>query len=42
MMKTRLLFGFLALGNKESLLFAQKQKCFDEIDRKEKIYMKVR
>lgn len=35
-------FGFLGLGNKESLLFAQKQKCFDEVDRKEKIYMKAR
>jgi chemotaxis protein methyltransferase CheR len=35
-------FGFLALGNKESLLFSQKQKCFDDIDRKEKIYMKAR
>jgi chemotaxis protein methyltransferase CheR len=35
-------FGFLALGNKESLLFSQKQKCFDDIDRKEKIYIKAR
>jgi chemotaxis protein methyltransferase CheR len=35
-------FGFLALGNKESLLFSQKQKCFEEIDRKEKIYMRER
>jgi chemotaxis protein methyltransferase CheR len=35
-------FGFLALGNKESLLFSQKQKSFDEVDRKEKIYIKAR
>lgn len=34
-------FGFLALGNKESLLFSDKRKCFDEIDKKEKIYMKT-
>lgn len=33
-------FGFLALGNKESLLFTDKKKHFDEIDRKEKIFMK--
>lgn len=33
-------FGFLALGNKESLLFSDKKKCFDEVDRKEKIFMK--
>lgn len=33
-------FGFLGLGNKESLLFADTRKCFEEIDRKEKIYMK--
>lgn len=33
-------FGFLGLGNKESLLFSDKQKCFTDIDRKEKIYMK--
>jgi len=35
-------FGFLGLGNKESLLFAEKQKCFEEIDKKEKIFMKVK
>jgi chemotaxis protein methyltransferase CheR len=35
-------FGFLALGNKESLLFTDKKKCFDEVDRKEKIYIKAR
>jgi len=33
-------FGFLGLGNKESLLFSDKKKHFDEIDRKEKIFMK--
>jgi len=33
-------FGFLGLGNKESLLFSEKKKCFDEINRKEKIFMK--
>jgi chemotaxis protein methyltransferase CheR len=33
-------FGFLGLGNKESLLFTDKKTFFDEIDRKEKIYMK--
>lgn len=33
-------FGFLGLGNKESLLFSEKRKCFEEIDRKEKIFMK--
>jgi chemotaxis protein methyltransferase CheR len=35
-------FGFLALGNKESLLFSEDKKSFDEIDRKEKIYIKAR
>jgi len=34
-------FGFLGLGNKESLLFSDKRKKFEEIDRKEKIYMKT-
>jgi chemotaxis protein methyltransferase CheR len=33
-------FGFLGLGNKESILFSDKKNCFDEIDRKEKIYIK--
>lgn len=33
-------FGFLALGNKESLLFSEKRKCFEEVDRKEKIFIK--
>lgn len=35
-------FGFLALGNKESLLFSDKREAFEEIDRREKIYMKIR
>ena len=35
-------FGFLALGNKESLLFADGKRNFDEVDRKEKIYIKAR
>jgi chemotaxis protein methyltransferase CheR len=35
-------FGFLALGNKESLLFAEKRNCFEEIDKKEKIFMKIK
>ncbi len=33
-------FGILALGSKESLLFSNKQSKFDDIDRREKIYMK--
>jgi chemotaxis protein methyltransferase CheR len=33
-------FGFLGLGNKESLLFSDRLKFFEEIDRKEKIFMK--
>ncbi len=33
-------FGFLGLGNKESLLFTDRKKYFEEIDRKEKIFMK--
>ena len=34
-------FGILGLGNKESLLFTDKQKCFDAIDQKQKIFMKI-
>lgn len=34
-------FGILGLGNKESLLFTDKQKCFDPIDKKEKIFIKT-
>lgn len=33
-------FGFLGLGNKESLLFSDKKVFFEETDRKEKIFMK--
>ncbi len=33
-------FGFLGLGSKESLLFSDKQKQFEDVDKKEKIYMK--
>jgi chemotaxis protein methyltransferase CheR len=33
-------FGFLGLGNKESLLFSDKRKNFDEVDRKEKIFIR--
>lgn len=35
-------FGFLGLGNKESMLFSDKRECFDEVDRKEKIFIKNR
>jgi len=34
-------FGFLGLGSKESLLFSEKRKQFEDIDRKEKIFMKT-
>jgi len=33
-------FGYLALGNKESLLFSKRKAAFEEIDRREKIFMK--
>lgn len=33
-------FGMLALGSKESLLFADKRGCFGEVDRREKIFIK--
>lgn len=35
-------FGFLGLGNKESLLFTDKKKMFAEIDKKERIFIKTR
>lgn len=35
-------FGILGLGSKESLLFTDKKPSFQEIYRKEKIFMKVR
>lgn len=34
-------FGFLCLGAKESLLFSDKQRKFEEIDRRQKIFMKA-
>ena len=34
-------FGFLGLGNKESLLFTDKKNNFEEVDKKEKLYMKI-
>lgn len=34
-------FGFLGLGDKESLMFSGRKSEFDEVDRKEKIFMKV-
>jgi chemotaxis protein methyltransferase CheR len=34
-------FGFLGLGNKESLLFSDKRGNFSELDRRERIFMKV-
>ncbi len=33
-------FGFLGLGNKESLLFCDKRANFEDVDRREKIFMK--
>jgi chemotaxis protein methyltransferase CheR len=33
-------FGFLALGNKESIHSASQKKNFEEVDRKERIFMK--
>jgi chemotaxis protein methyltransferase CheR len=35
-------FGFLGLGDKESLLFYDNKKLFEEIDRKEKLYRKYK
>jgi chemotaxis protein methyltransferase CheR len=34
-------FGFLGLGSKESLLFSDKRKHFNDVDRNEKIFMKT-
>lgn len=34
-------FGILGLGNKESLLFTDKQKFFEPIDRKERVFIKT-
>jgi chemotaxis protein methyltransferase CheR len=35
-------FGFLGLGDKESLLFMDGKGIFEEVDKKEKIYMKIK
>jgi chemotaxis protein methyltransferase CheR len=35
-------FGFVGVGDKESLLFSDKRDFFEETDRKEKIYMKIK
>ncbi len=35
-------FGFLAFGDKESLLLNDNRMFFEEVDRKEKIYMKIK
>ncbi|GHN00805.1 chemotaxis protein CheR [Cytophagales bacterium WSM2-2] len=35
-------FGFLGLGDKESLLFSGQKDEFDEVDRKEKIYRRAK
>lgn len=34
-------FGYLGLGNKESLLFTDRRNLFREIDNREKIFMKI-
>ncbi|MCG2617942.1 protein-glutamate O-methyltransferase CheR [Terrimonas sp. NA20] len=36
------MFGYLGLGNKESLRFGAQQRSFEEVDRKERIYMKIK
>jgi len=33
--------GFLGLGNKESILFTEKKHCFEIVDKKERIFMKI-
>lgn len=35
-------FGFLGLGDKESLLLSDKKDCFEETDSKQKIYRKIK
>jgi len=35
-------FGFLALGNKESILFTDKETNFEDVDKKERIFMKIK
>lgn len=34
-------FGFIGLGNKESISFTDKKHCFEVVDKKEKIFMKT-
>lgn len=35
-------FGVLALGNKESLLFSERKSSFEELDKRERIFSKVK
>jgi len=35
------MFGFLGLGNKESIAFTNKKHCFEIVDKKEKIFKKI-
>ena len=35
-------FGFMGLGNRESLLFTDKKDCFEETDKNERIFMKYK
>ncbi|HVX40905.1 MAG TPA: protein-glutamate O-methyltransferase CheR [Gemmatimonadaceae bacterium] len=35
-------FGILALGSKESLRFSQYEDCYEKLDRREKLYRKIR
>ncbi len=35
-------FGFFGMGNKESLLFSDKKQYFEDVDRKQKIFMKTK
>ena len=35
------MFGILGLGSKESLLFTDKQKSFDAIDKRQKVFIKI-
>lgn len=35
-------FGYLALGSKESLLSSEKINCFEEVNKREKIFIKAR
>jgi chemotaxis protein methyltransferase CheR len=36
------MFGVLALGSKESLRFSEYESCFEKLDRREKLYRKVK